>query len=370
MSSLALGASLAIDPSDAGHLGYSGKTYVYSGVDNHFSGFQSEATVVGASPAGPTARYQGFEAYVKDAATVANKTVSGAVNNGSSLIRLTVTGHGLTTGASVAVYGVAGTTEANGQWIVTVIDANTVDLQGSVFAHAYTSGGTVTNRGAYYGFIAAVSPSLARGGLSGTAAHGDDVDGFVAFNSGTAKAADAFYLGRNSGIAGSEWTTGFTIDANADYGIRLNGTFASYGIDLSAGTFTSGAIKLPNNVSVYARNNANTSDVALWKLDTANELQFLPPVRWSGAVTIADAVNVTVGTTTGTKFGTTSTGKIGFFGATPVVQPATTGTTTGFTAATGTAVLSGSTFTGNTGSTAYTIGDVVNALKKLGLIAA
>lgn len=47
----------------------------------------------------------------------------------------------------------------------------------------------------------------------------------------------------------------------------------------------------------------------------------------------------------------------------------TTGTTTGFLSATGNAVLAGSTFTGNTGSTAYTIGDIVNALKTAGIIA-
>jgi len=61
---------------------------------------------------------------------------------------------------------------------------------------------------------------------------------------------------------------------------------------------------------------------------------------------------------------------LGFFGATPVAQPDTTGTTTGFTAGSGTAVLDDSTFTGDTGSTAYTIGDVVKALKDLGLLAA
>lgn len=87
-------------------------------------------------------------------------------------------------------------------------------------------------------------------------------------------------------------------------------------------------------------------------------------------ITMNDAANIVVNATTGTKIGTATTQKLGFYNATPVVQQATAGTTTGFTAATGTAVLSGSTFTGNTGSTAYTIGDVVKALKALGFMAA
>jgi hypothetical protein len=58
------------------------------------------------------------------------------------------------------------------------------------------------------------------------------------------------------------------------------------------------------------------------------------------------------------------------FGATRVIQPATTGTATGFTAGAGTTVTHLSTFTGNTGSAAYTIGDVVLALKQLGWLAA
>ncbi len=62
---------------------------------------------------------------------------------------------------------------------------------------------------------------------------------------------------------------------------------------------------------------------------------------------------------------------VGLFGATPVIQPATTGTgASGFTANSGTAVNTLSTFTGNTGSTAYTLSDIVLALKQLGLLKA
>lgn len=80
--------------------------------------------------------------------------------------------------------------------------------------------------------------------------------------------------------------------------------------------------------------------------------------------------NLITDTTTGTKFGTAASQKLGFFNATPVIQQATTGTTTGFTAGSGTASKSDSTFTGNTGTAAYTVGDIVRALKNLGFLAA
>jgi len=71
------------------------------------------------------------------------KAVTGAANNGSGLIRLTATGHGLTTGHQTIVDRVGGVPAASGQWPVTVIDVNTIDLQGSTFAGTYTSGGEV-----------------------------------------------------------------------------------------------------------------------------------------------------------------------------------------------------------------------------------
>lgn len=71
------------------------------------------------------------------------RLITNAVNNGSGLIRITAASHGLTTGKIVLIAAIGGTVEANGNWTVTVINANTVDLQGSTFTNAYTSGGTI-----------------------------------------------------------------------------------------------------------------------------------------------------------------------------------------------------------------------------------
>lgn len=62
--------------------------------------------------------------------------ISNAVNNGAGLIRLTVTAHTLATGnqATVKYMNLVNVKNANGNWTVTVIDANTIDLQGSVWS--------------------------------------------------------------------------------------------------------------------------------------------------------------------------------------------------------------------------------------------
>jgi hypothetical protein len=60
---------------------------------------------------------------------------------------------------------------------------------------------------------------------------------------------------------------------------------------------------------------------------------------------------------------------MGFYSHTPIVQPSSSGEMSGFDTGTGSGVNSGSTFTGNVGSTTYTIGDIVKHLKNLGLIA-
>ncbi len=87
-------------------------------------------------------------------------------------------------------------------------------------------------------------------------------------------------------------------------------------------------------------------------------------------ITVADGKNVVFNTSTGSMLGTANTQKLSLWGVTPVVQYSTTGTTAGFTTNVATNIKSDSTFTGNTGSTAYTVGDIVRALKLCGIMLA
>lgn len=70
--------------------------------------------------------------------------ISGAANNGAGLIRITATAHGLSTGNTITIAEVVGTQEANARWVITVINPNTFDLNGSTFLNAYVSGGIYT----------------------------------------------------------------------------------------------------------------------------------------------------------------------------------------------------------------------------------
>lgn len=83
-----------------------------------------------------------------DAIASGAQSITGAANNGSGLVRLTVgSTSGWTTGDSKTVSGVTGSggvdTASNGTWLITVIDGTHIDLQGSTFAGTYSSGGVV-----------------------------------------------------------------------------------------------------------------------------------------------------------------------------------------------------------------------------------
>lgn len=69
------------------------------------------------------------------------RTITAAAS-AAGLIRLTTSvAHDFADNDRVYVYGVAGTTEANGYWTITVTGSTTFTLNGSTFTNAYTSGG-------------------------------------------------------------------------------------------------------------------------------------------------------------------------------------------------------------------------------------
>jgi hypothetical protein len=72
----------------------------------------------------------------------------------------------------------------------------------------------------------------------------------------------------------------------------------------------------------------------------------------------------------GHQVGSSSSSLVGFWGATPIVQPGSpTGNTHTPTAGSTTAVYVNTTFDGGITGTAYTVGDLVVALKNAGIIA-
>jgi hypothetical protein len=89
------------------------------------------------------AQYQQSQQQQQHTRKQLSKAITGAANNGGGLIRITCVGHTFATENRVTITGVGGTTEANAaNWRITVITANTFDLQGSTFTNVYTSGGT------------------------------------------------------------------------------------------------------------------------------------------------------------------------------------------------------------------------------------
>lgn len=88
----------------------------------------------------------------------------------------------------------------------------------------------------------------------------------------------------------------------------------------------------------------------------------------SAALTITD-VNIILSATTGTMLGNANTQKLGLWGATPVVQPSGTGELLGLNGNAATAAnATNMNSNGNVGSTAYTLNDLVKALKQAGVI--
>jgi hypothetical protein len=86
-----------------------------------------------------------------------------------------------------------------------------------------------------------------------------------------------------------------------------------------ASNYTRGKLEWSSNVFRIGTEKAGTGSARALELQTDGVTRLT--IGTTGLFTIADALNIAVGTTTGTKIGTATTQKIGFYDATPVVRP-------------------------------------------------
>jgi hypothetical protein len=120
-----------------------------------------------------------------------------------------------------------------------------------------------------------------------------------------------------------------------------------------------------NAILNISASSSNVAEVTIGN-GTYNASLYVTP---SGASLALQSNNIDA-TAAGMRVGIASTELISFWGATPIVQPQTVGTIGTFTPGSGTPMNSDSTSDGAFGTTGYTFGDIVLALKSAGLIKA
>ncbi len=129
--------------------------------------------------------------------------------------------------------------------------------------------------------------------------------------------------------------------------------------------FATGKLKFATGGSATAQMTLTSAGRLLIGTTTegTNILEVNGNTQITGTLTMADAQNIVFGSTTGTKLGSATTQKIGFWNVAPIVQPTTAVASATFVVNAGTAVNTLSTFDG------YKIDQVVKALRNLGILA-
>lgn len=138
-----------------------------------------------------------------------------------------------------------------------------------------------------------------------------------------------------------------------------DGVFVNSAADLGS-TFGVVSSTAADVATIIKGASSQTGDLQQWR-DSSNTI--LLSVQAGGHLSFDDGVNVVLDTTTGTKFGTSSSQKLSLWNATPIVQPTTAISAATFAANTSAISDDTATFDG------YTIGQVVKALRNVGLLA-
>lgn len=219
----------------------------------------------------------------------------------------------------------------------------------------------------------------ASGGISGSIAEGQ-----VAFGTGiNALGGDSSMSwnnslktltinGASSGVAypirlnSTALATRFVVDstnvnANSGLGLAQNGTLkwsiASY---LSTGdlTFYNDGLTF---VALHIK--GNTNNIGIFTDSPTERLDVVGNIRTRGNLLIDNTRNIVLGTGAGTRFGTATNQRLGFWNATPIIQPTTSIASADYVHNSANAIHTNDTFDG------YTVAQIVKALRNSGLLA-
>lgn len=158
----------------------------------------------------------------------------------------------------------------------------------------------------------------------------------------------------------------------SEYGVQIltlylgsNPVTNHYGVRVTPPTNLGGTTTITNNYGIYIDDHTTLGTTLKYNLYSAGTtaLHRIEGSLQVGDLTMTDAKNIILNTSTGTKIATATSQKLGFWNATPIVQPTTGVAAATFTANTSGIVNDSATFDG------YTIGQVVKALRNVGILA-
>ncbi len=163
--------------------------------------------------------------------------------------------------------------------------------------------------------------------------------------------SDAIGLGSNTVVLGNTSITNTYLRGSISLGLNTAASAKFHVIS------TTEQLRLGYDASNYASFTvASNGDLTIALTGTT------PTVKFSTKVQLSD-VDLILGTTTGSKIGTSTSQKVAFWNKTPIVQPTTAIAVTVHTSVGGTAINDNDTFGG------YTIGQMFTALINMGILA-
>jgi hypothetical protein len=352
----AMGVGLSVWGANPAAYSYGGSTASAIGAEIDFGNFSTASTTISGTQ-GPL-----------PLSTITVASTSGAASSGVLAVA----------GAIIAYTGTTGTTFTG----CTVLNGSTATLTDGATV-SYSLGGKA--QGLYlvsHGASAGGAPgsqyiSMDSGSIGDSCNYGLVISGSNSNSGKQPVSLSAIYLhGLYATQAISVNTGSYTNVIEADDAtasgalVYLNGCTATQAISVNNGDYTN-VIQVTDATASYVIDVPSGSYTAFARFSGSADygLDFSAASISTDAVHFGDGQNIAVGSSTGTIIGTSTSQMLGFWGHAPTAQPSAPGSATGYAAGTTTATFhSDDTYTGDVGTTAYTINGIVAALKSAGLI--